>query len=728
MKRNSKKIIILILILSISIGFAYLSATLNIAGLIGYKGNSWNIYFDNVQIINNIEGTNKPTINNSKDEVNFSVSMGEPSELYEFSIDVVNDGTIDAMIDEIIKTGINSNNSEYLDYTVTYINGNNLTRKDLLTHGSRVRLDIKVSYKYETTTLADVGTNNFSLSVKYIQASDDANPVDNYYESDSNNEFTLFNAKANTLSNLKIYGDISQKQYQGYQLLKNDGLSTPFSNTSFWNNHNNTSVSSNGWLHVSLDNTNGTDTKYANCFIYLANVDYELDTDYTIYVEYKNYTGTDGAVTINQGRAVEPFASSSNSGHLTFDSDSTDNHATNTKAGTLVFLVHTRSSFDGVTLALRGFSSCPVGSAYSVDLRMTIVKGNTRDTLYSWEPYVGGVPSPNPNYPQDVKGVTGTNTIKISGKNLLKFTGTTKTTNGITYTVNDDGSVTINGTNDTQYPSIYNFSTSVPLKANTKYYFNGKTVSNNSYIVECNYKNNGAGAWSAGSFTTVEATNANCYISVRIGKTVDNVVIEKEHFFLEENDHFTGYEDYKEKTITLNLGNLNVYKIDDYKDYIYNKDSEWYVHRNIGVYDMSIPTSWYRSSTNSLERYAFVNQFVPDYYPRYKLYSTHFRYNSSLSNKTGYVGFVSDTTNNILYFDFAAYNTTTTEDFKNWCVANNPKIYFRLNTPYDEKITDTNLINQLNSLLNNNIYDGTNFITVSSSGLVPVIEFDYVHE
>ena len=167
MKKNSKKIIILILILSISIGFAYLSATLNIAGLIGYKGNSWNIYFDNVQIINNIEGTNKPTINNSKDEVNFSVSMGEPGELYEFSIDVVNEGTIDAMIDEIIKTGINSNNSEYLDYIVTYINGNNLTRKDLLTHGSRVRLDVKVSYKYDSTNFITVSSSGLVPVIEF---------------------------------------------------------------------------------------------------------------------------------------------------------------------------------------------------------------------------------------------------------------------------------------------------------------------------------------------------------------------------------------------------------------------------------------------------------------------------------------------------------------------------------------------------------------------------------
>lgn len=39
----------------------------------------------------------------------------------------------------------------------------------------------------------------------------------------------------------------------------------------------------------------------------------------------------------------------------------------------------------------------------------------------SFEPFVGGIPSPNPDYPQDVECVTGDQTITISGKNL--FTG-----------------------------------------------------------------------------------------------------------------------------------------------------------------------------------------------------------------------------------------------------------------------------------------------------------------
>ena len=41
-------------------------------------------------------------------------------------------------------------------------------------------------------------------------------------------------------------------------------------------------------------------------------------------------------------------------------------------------------------------------------------------TATTYEPYVGGVPSPNPLYPQKVKVVTGDNTIRICNKNLLE--------------------------------------------------------------------------------------------------------------------------------------------------------------------------------------------------------------------------------------------------------------------------------------------------------------------
>ena len=56
-----------------------------------------------------------------------------------------------------------------------------------------------------------------------------------------------------------------------------------------------------------------------------------------------------------------------------------------------------------------------------------------------YEKYTGGIPSPNPHFPSEIKNVEGVT-------NLIPITLETQTTNGITYTKNKDGSVTLNGT------------------------------------------------------------------------------------------------------------------------------------------------------------------------------------------------------------------------------------------------------------------------------------------
>ena len=50
-------------------------------------------------------------------------------------------------------------------------------------------------------------------------------------------------------------------------------------------------------------------------------------------------------------------------------------------------------------------------------------------TPTDYEPYTGGQPSPNPDYPQDIKIVTGENTVKISGFNLVNENNLTSIAN-----------------------------------------------------------------------------------------------------------------------------------------------------------------------------------------------------------------------------------------------------------------------------------------------------------
>jgi len=70
-------------------------------------------------------------------------------------------------------------------------------------------------------------------------------------------------------------------------------------------------------------------------------------------------------------------------------------------------------------------------------------------TATDYEPYVGGIPAPNPDYPQEVHMVTGKQTVKVTGKNILYIPDGTRSSGGIDWTEKDGfiiGSGTSNNT------------------------------------------------------------------------------------------------------------------------------------------------------------------------------------------------------------------------------------------------------------------------------------------
>lgn len=84
-----------------------------------------------------------------------------------------------------------------------------------------------------------------------------------------------------------------------------------------------------------------------------------------------------------------------------------------------------------------------VAKANTITVSEYMVEYGSEPTTY--EPYTGGIPSPNPDYPQEIKSVVNP-TVKVCGKNLLNATLQTTTRNGVTCTANGDGTYTLNGT------------------------------------------------------------------------------------------------------------------------------------------------------------------------------------------------------------------------------------------------------------------------------------------
>lgn len=98
-----------------------------------------------------------------------------------------------------------------------------------------------------------------------------------------------------------------------------------------------------------------------------------------------------------------------------------------------------------------------VRNGVTVDNRVfkPMIVEDTTKTYDDFEPYVGGKPSPSPEYPQEIKSVVNP-VIKTHGKNLVDFRKAKGGVGGgVTFTVNADGSINVRGTANDSVGNIW---------------------------------------------------------------------------------------------------------------------------------------------------------------------------------------------------------------------------------------------------------------------------------
>ncbi|MDO4995889.1 MAG: hypothetical protein Q4E69_01795 [Bacilli bacterium] len=699
--RKYLKLISIALILIISIGFAYLTSSLIINGIIGYKGNSWNIYFDNISMIKNDVGGAKPTINNSKDTVNFSITFSEPGETFKFSVDVVNEGTIDAMLSEILTTGINSSNSSYLSYTVKYYDDTELSLNDGIKAGTKTRLNVEVNYKYDTEVLAPVGNQDFSIKLTYVQAGDNATFKNTLINPDNNNVFTLNNAKSNSLNNLKIYGNNEQTTYEGYNLLN---LPSSYSFTQF--------------SRIFFDNT------------FTAG-------HYTF--SYSSRVSDAGSSLIVIGNNTDPNNANSMEYIITRQISSS------TKSFTFTLTEEQASKVNAIYLYASSdwLSGADVTTTFN---DVMIYKGTDSK---SYEPYVGGEPSPNPDYPQEINAVTNSNLV-ITGKNIYnpnyRNNGVIAATRG--HATVENGVFTFNATGSDFYIWLAESSTSFSAARRGQVFPLGNrtytaTISNplftKNYVSFFDEDMNPLGfkSFNSNSFTFNQETAGSDkakYFALRFGyaNSVDGETYTAT-IQLEEGDTATEYEPYYEHSYPITLGNVELNRIGDYRDSIYYEDGDWYLEKKIGNYTItgSETYEWY----SECPRICFNFGNIPPNNVLYPSNTTDMPY--LMSNK-----FVTVTINDIHYVTYENRKNGFTLSNNNYISFRRKKwtdkatavsestgtiIYYVYRNSIKEKITDSTLLSQLEAIRSSNLFEGINHIYFNSN-IGTDISFDYIEE
>lgn len=189
-------------------------------------------------------------------------------------------------------------------------------------------------------------------------------------------------------------------------------------------------------------------------------------------------------------------------------------------------------------------------------------------TAVDWEEYTGGQPSPNPDYPQGIVSVENP-TVTIQGKNLYSIFennsyGKKQLINGVTYTKNADGSLTIKGKATTT--SRYNLITNqLSAKLFARHIDEQYTLKIFGLPSNCCYEVSFAGmryGETKNTFTNVKENFKKRYTELRIpeGVTVSTTI----YPMLVLGDTITEYEPYKEIQTVQPTCELN--GIDDVRD------------------------------------------------------------------------------------------------------------------------------------------------------------------
>lgn len=178
-KRGLSILVLLVLLLTITIGYSLLSTTLNINGTTTISKPTWDIHFANVQVTSGSQttGSTAPVIattgTNAGLLITYSPRLNQPGDFYEFTADIVNAGSINAVLGSITLGGVSAAQDVYTNYTVKYSNGTAIAANDTLNAGVTRTIRVRVEFDSNITQAqlpSSAQTLNLTCALVYNQA------------------------------------------------------------------------------------------------------------------------------------------------------------------------------------------------------------------------------------------------------------------------------------------------------------------------------------------------------------------------------------------------------------------------------------------------------------------------------------------------------------------------------------------------------------------------------
>lgn len=202
------------------------------------------------------------------------------------------------------------------------------------------------------------------------------------------------------------------------------------------------------------------------------------------------------------------------------------------------------------------FNNGSAGKAVNVSGYAQLESGSTAT---AYEPYVGGTASPNPDYPQDINVVTGEQTVKICGKNLLGGYSYDYNAGGAMATYHEDGTLSVAGTctatawsSGTSFVYTRGFTVRLPAGTYTFTASGGKETQLVSVLPDGTGETaNATIPTGEGSRTFTTTTERVFYARIRVVAGATDYSVK---FMLEKSASATDYEPYQGQSYEVNLG------------------------------------------------------------------------------------------------------------------------------------------------------------------------------
>ena len=342
-----------------------------------------------------------------------------------------------------------------------------------------------------------------------------------------------------------------------------------------------------------------------------------------------------------------------------------------------------------------------------------------------YEPYTGGQPSPNPDYPQEITQINSA-VLNRCGKNICLTTLETYDWKGITVEKLDNDKFKVNGTAETALDIYIANKIKIPLVKDTYYKLSKKTWSGTTTAwagCNCRLRTPTGSTWSwLQSGGTAKQAPAGAYIdlivfAVNKGQTYTDYIFSTQLESVDNaNSAETSYEAYNGQSINIDLDGNEICALSDtIKDQlIVDKNGNVALQKNVAKLVLDGSEDW---------------QIFPAYncFCCFLGFIMNKRSVNSISNifREESISKIKDNANFGMYTKYTSalligYPNITLEEFKTFLNNNNLVLYYCMNEP---QIIELPKLTEIPTML-----DGINHVWVETNLDVTNIEIKYVED